>query len=316
MTSEQPPVNSALQLIGHTPIIHLRHVVPATSADVYLKLESMNPTGSYKDRMAMSIIEEAEKRGALSPGMTLVEATGGSTGSSLAFAAAIKGYKFVVVSSNAFAMEKIRTMQSFGATVELVHSPSGQITKDLIPSMVRRAQGIAGSGGEFYLADQFKNPDGLVGYEGIGAELIQQLPDRIDAFCGAVGGAGMVMGVSRVLKKQWPDVKVSVLEPASSPAITQGWSGTHGVEGIGIGFLPPHLDRSLYDEARCISEDDAREMCRRLAREEGLLVGTSTGLNVVAAIQLAAELGPGKTVVTVACDTGLKYMNGDLFAKA
>ncbi|PIG81174.1 cysteine synthase [Aspergillus arachidicola] len=196
-------------------------------------------------------------------------------------------------------------MVAFGANLDLIHSPSGKITPTLIPSMIRRAEEVSTSDG-YYFTNQFKNRDALVGYETIGHELVQQVPE-IDAFCGAVGTAGMVMGVARVLKAERPETLISVLEPASSPTITQGRPGTHHVEGIGIGIIPPLLDRQLYDEALAISEDEGRSMCRRLAREEGLLVGTSTGLNVVAAIELARKLGFGKTVVTVAADTGLKY---------
>jgi cysteine synthase len=279
---------------------------------VFVKLEYFNPTGSYKDRMARSLIEEAERRGALKPGMTVVEASGGSTGSSLAFVCAMKGYPFHVVTSNAFAQEKLKTMSAFGANVDIVHSPTGKITADLIPAMIERARAF-GAAGDCYMADQFNNRDSLLGYELIGIELVQQFAGGISAFCGAVGIAGMVMGVSRILKAANPTTRVVILEPASSPLVSEGWAGAHHVEGIGIGFLPPLLDGALYDEARAISEHAGREMCRRLAKEEGLLVGTSTGLNVVAAIELARELGPEATVVTVASDTGLKYLNGTLF---
>ncbi|KAH6896497.1 tryptophan synthase beta subunit-like PLP-dependent enzyme [Thelonectria olida] len=306
------PVDNILDAIGNTPCIQLRHVVPEGHAQVFLKLENLNPTGSYKDRMARSIVEEAERRGDLRPGMAIIEATGGSTGSSLALVCAVKGYKFQVISSNAFAPEKLRTMAAFGSDVELVHSASGHITPDLIPSMRERAKELSADP-NYYWADQFENRDVLVGYGKLGRELIDQFPGGIDGFCGAVGGAGMVMGVSKVLKSTWPQTRVLVLEPESAPVITQGRGGTHGVEGIGIGFLPPLLDETLYDAAWAIPEDEARTMCKRLAKEEGVLVGTSTGLNVVAAIALAKELGPGKTVVTVACDTGLKYMRGTLF---
>lgn len=310
-----PPVDTALDTIGNTRVVRLRRVVPEGHAQVFLKLELLNPTGSYKDRMAKSMIEQAELRGELRPGMTVVEASGGSTGSSLAFVCAVKGYKLLVASSNAFAIEKLRTMRSFGATVDIVHSPSGKITADLVPLMMCHARAVAERDG-CYLSDQFNNRDALIGYEEIGHELVGQFPKGIDAFCGAVGVAGMAMGVSRILKSKWPSTRIVVLEPASSPVITEGRPGTHHVEGVGIGFIPPLLNRDLYDEARAISEEEGRIMCRRLAREEGLLVGTSTGLNVTAAIALAKELGPGKTVVTVACDTGLKYMNGTLLADA
>ncbi|AVC45453.1 MULTISPECIES: PLP-dependent cysteine synthase family protein [Rhizobium] len=307
--------NTALNAIGNTPVVRLRRVVPDGSAQVFVKLEYFNPTGSYKDRMAKSIIEEAERRGDLKPGMTVVEASGGSTGSSLAFVCAVKGYHLIVASSNAFAMEKLRTMGSFGATVDLIHSPSGEISADLIPSMIRHAREVSNRS-DCYYSDQFNNRDALIGYEEIGHELVTQFPDGIDAFCGAVGVAGMTMGVARILKSRSASIRIVVLEPASSPVISKGWAGTHHVEGIGVGFVPPLLNQDLYDEARSIPEEEARAMCHRLAREEGLLVGTSTGLNVTAAIRLAKELGQAKTVVTVASDTGLKYMNGKLFADA
>ncbi|CAN7752769.1 cysteine synthase family protein [Variovorax sp. LjRoot130] len=313
--SQPPPLpsESALGAIGNTPVVKLRRVVPEGSASVYVKLEYFNPTGSYKDRMAKTMIEQAEARGTLKPGMTVVEASGGSTGSSLAFVCAVKGYRFRIVSSNAFAQEKLKTMAAFGAEVELIHSPSGKISANLIPSMIQRAKAIADEG-NCYLTDQFNNRDALIGYEQIGIELIKQIPSGISAFCGAVGVAGMVMGVSRALKAAAQGTRIVALEPATSPVVSRGYAGEHHVEGIGIGFVPPLLDPELYDEVRAISEDEGRRMCRRLASEEGLLAGTSTGLNVTAAIQLARELGPDATVVTVASDTGLKYMNGNLFS--
>jgi cysteine synthase A len=307
------PLASALDAIGNTPVVRLRRVVPEGCASVYVKLEYFNPTGSYKDRMAKTMIEEAEARGTLKPGMTVVEASGGSTGSSLAFVCAVKGYRFHIVSSNAFAPEKLRTMAAFGAEVELIHSPSGKISANLIPSMIQRSKQIAAQG-NFYTTDQFNNRDSLLGYEQIGVELVKQFPKGISVFCGAVGVAGMVMGVSRAFKAADRSTRIVVLEPATSPVISLDRAGEHHVEGIGIGFVPPLLDCELYDEVRAISEEEGRQMCRRLAAEEGLLVGTSTGLNVTAAIQLARELGPEATVVTVASDTGLKYMNGNLFA--
>ncbi|KAL2812301.1 tryptophan synthase beta subunit-like PLP-dependent enzyme [Aspergillus granulosus] len=306
------PVASSLSAIGNTPVVRLNNVVPEGHARVYLKLESLNPTGSYKDRMAKSMIEEAERKGTLKPGMTVVEATGGSTGSSLAFICAVKGYKFKVISSNCFAAEKLKTMAAFGAEVIIVESE--KITPELFPSMLKIAKEISAQK-EHYYTSQFSNTDALPGYATLGEELAVQFPGGIDAFCGAVGSAGMIMGVSKVLKSRWPDTRVVVLEAASAPVISEGRTGgSHGVEGIGPGFVPPHLEKEWYDEARGISEEEGRTMCRRLAKEEGLLVGTSTGLNVVAAIALAKELGPDKTVVTIAVDTGLKYMNGNLLA--
>ncbi|KAF0315138.1 cysteine synthase a [Colletotrichum asianum] len=252
-SSVSSPVDSVLDVIGRTPCVRLRKVVPEGCADVYVKLEYLNPTGSYKDRMARAIVEEAERRGDLKPGMRVVEATGGSTGSSLAFVCTLKGYGFRAVCSNAFAAEKLRTMAAFGADVDIVHSPTGKITPDLFPKMVERAR---------TLAEEDKN--GIVGYKSLGQELLAQFPQGIDAFCGATGGAGMIMGTATVLKASDPKTRVVVLEPESSPVITKGHGGTHGVEGISPGFFPPLLDESLYDEARGISEEEARKMCRRL----------------------------------------------------
>jgi cysteine synthase len=304
--------SSIIQSIGNTPIIQLHKIVPPQSADVLVKLEMFNPTGSYKDRMALAMIEEAEKRGDLRPGMTVVEYTGGSTGSSLAFVCAVKGYTFHVVSSDAFAKEKLDTMRAFGANLELVQSVGGQITPDLVPRMVERATALARQENT-YFTNQLHNKDSIEGYKNIGRELLVQVPQTITAFCGGVGTAGMLMGVSRAFKEAGQQTKIVALEPAATPIISRGIAGTHKVEGIGIGFIPPLLDKEYYDEARGINEDEARDMARRLAQEEGIFTGVSSGLNVVGALQLAHELGPGCTVVTVAVDSGLKYLAGDLF---
>lgn len=301
-----------LEAIGHTPLVELQKIVPPASARILVKLEYFNPTGSYKDRMALAMVEEAEARGDLRPGMRVVEYTGGSTGSSLAFVCAVKGYPFTVVSSDAFAQEKLRTMKAFGAELIIVPSTGGQITPDLTPKMIAKAKEIA-SAGNSYWTNQLHNADSIKGYAGIGRELIDQMDEPIDAFCAAVGTAGMVMGVSQALREAGSQARIVVLEPASSATISRGDAGAHHVEGIGIGFLPPLLDAAAYDEARGIDEEEGREIARRLAREEGILAGTSTGLNVVGAFQVAKELGPDHTVVTVAVDTGLKYLGGDLY---
>lgn len=300
------------QVVGGTPVVRLHEVVPAGAADVYVKLEWFNPTGSYKDRMALAMIEEAEKRGALKPGMTVVEYTGGSTGSSLAFVCAVKGYRFRVVSSDAFAVEKLRTITAFGAELTIVPSEDGKITPDLMPRMIEKASEYAAEP-DTYFTNQLHNSDSIVGYRRIGDELYDQLDRPIDVFCGAVGTAGMVMGVASALADAGSPARIVVFEPASTPVITGGEAGRHGVEGTGIGYVPPLLDADLYHEARAIEEDQGRAMARRLAVEEGLLAGTSSGLNVAGAVQIATELGAGHTVVTVAVDTGLKYLAGDLF---
>ena len=301
------------ELVGDTPVVKLAKVVPEGAADIFVKLEWFNPTGSYKDRMALAIIEEAERRGDLQPGMTVVEYTGGSTGSSLAFVCAVKGYRFKVVSSDAFAPEKLKTMQAFGAELTIVPSEGGVITPDLIPRMVEKAKELAAEPGT-YFTDQFRNRDALSGYRRAGQELLSQIGRPIDVFCTGVGTGGFSMGVSTAFREAGAGTRVVLLEPASSAVISTGVAGGHRVEGIGVGFLPPLLDESLYHEVRAIDEDEARVMAGRLAAEEGLLTGISSGLNVVAAIGLAREMGPGHVVATVAVDTGLKYLAGDLFA--
>ena len=305
---------SVLKAIGATPIVRLRRVVPAGAADVIVKLESANPTGSYKDRMALAMIEGAEARGQLRPGVRVVEFTGGSTGSSLAMVCAAKGYRFVVLSSDAFAREKLLTMEALGAELRLVPSDGGKVTPALFERFKQAIAVLAGEPDTFW-TDQFHNDDAVRGYMGIGQELLEQTGGRLDAFCGAVGTGGMLRGVWRALREAGHPARVVALEPSTSPALTEGRGGAHHVEGIGTGSVPPHLSDRPYDEARAIDEADARAMAKRLAREEGLLVGTSSGLNVAAAIALAAELGPGRTVATVAVDTGLKYLAGDLFTR-
>jgi cysteine synthase A len=279
-------LTSTLQAIGNTPLVRLNKVVPDHSAEVYVKLEYFNPTGSYKDRMALAMIEEAEKRGDLKPGMRVVEYTGGSTGSSLAFICAMKGYPFHVVSSDAFSQEKLRTMQAFGADLVLVPSQGGQTTPDLIPTMIEKARALAAEENTYW-TNQIYNRDILVGYATLGREIVDQLAGEVSAFCGGVGTAGMVMGVSQAFREAGLDVKIIVLEPATAAILSTGKAGTHDVEGIGIGFAPPLLDKSAYQEARPVDEEAARVMARRLAREEGIFCGTSSGLNVVGALKLA-----------------------------
>ncbi|EWZ32918.1 cysteine synthase [Fusarium oxysporum Fo47] len=309
-----PPAASILDVLGNTPVVKLQHVVPEGCADVYVKLEYFSATGSYKDRMAKSMIEEAERSGRLAPHMTVVEATGGSTGSSLAFVCAVKGYPFVAHSSNAYANEKLLTMAAFGATVDITHSPTGKATADLMTHMKSKAVELSKGDGYFY-TDQFSNSDALVGYRQIGHELTAQFPNGFDAFCGSFGTGGMVMAVSSVLKPIMPDIRVVLVEPEGAALLSKGQKGAHGVDGISPGFISQHVDKALYDDTQALKEEEGREMCRKLAKYEGLFVGTSSGLNIAAAIHLARELGPGKKIVTVACDTGLKYLTGSLFSE-
>ena len=304
---------SILHAIGRTPLVRLRRIVEPGSADVLVKLEYYNPTGSYKDRMALAMIEGAEARGTLRPGMRVVEFTGGSTGSSLALVCAVKGYRFVAVSSDAFAKEKLDTMRAFGADLHVVASEGGRITPGLFDRMRAEVDRLRQEPDTFW-TDQFHNEDAITGYMGIGHELVEQTGGVLHAFCGAVGTAGMLAGVSKALKAGGCSARIIALEPASAPILTEGHGGTHRVEGIAPGFVPPHLTPGVYDEARAVREEDARAMARRLAKEEGVFAGTSSALNVVAALQLARELGPGKVVATVAVDSGLKYLAGDLYS--
>jgi cysteine synthase len=307
-------VDSVLHAIGRTPVVRLRRVVPPQSADVLVKLEFYNPTGSYKDRMALAMIEGAERRGALKAGMRVVEFTGGSTGSSLAMVCAAKGYRFVVLSSDAFSEEKLKTMRAFGAELRLVPSDGGTVTPALFERFKAAIAILAAEPNTFW-TDQFHNIDAIDGYSKIGEELLEQAGGRIDVYCGAVGTGGMLRGVARALGDGGSAARIVALEPASSPAMTAGRGGPHRVEGIGTGSIPPHMSDKPYDEARAIDEEEARRMAKQLAREEGLLLGTSSAMNVTAAIHLARELGPGKVVATVAVDTGLKYLAGDLFGE-
>ena len=300
-------VDSVLSAIGGTPVVRLRRILPPAAADVIVKLESVNPTGSYKDRMALAMIEGAEARGVLRPGMRVVEFTGGSTGSSLAMVCAAKGYRFVVLSSDAFSREKLLTMEALGAELRMVPSDGGKVTPALFERFKREIAILANEPGTFW-TDQFHNQDAIRGYMVIGTELLQQTGGRIDAFCGAVDRESCFCAT-----RFGSRARIIALEPSSSPALTEGRGGAHHVEGIGTGSVPPHLVDRPYDEARRVDEADARAMAKQLAREEGLFVGTSSGLNIAAAMQLARELGPGKTVATVAVDTGLKYLAGDLF---
>jgi cysteine synthase len=312
MAHSNPIRDSVLQAIGNTPVVRLRKIVTPSMAQVLVKLEYYNPTGSYKDRMALAMIEGAEARGDLCPGMRVVEWTGGSTGSSLAMVCAIKGYRFTPISSDGFSKEKLQTMRLFGADLEVIPAPEGKLVPELYQQMKRRAEELAQQPGTFY-TDQFHNADAIRAYMGIGTELMEQAGKKITAFCGGVGTAGMISGVSRALKAAGCKTRIVALEPATSPVLTTGKGGPHRVEGIAAGFRPSHLTDSDFDEARTFEEPAAREMARRLAKEEGIFAGTSSGLNVTAALQLAQDLGRGSTVATVAVDTGFKYLAGDLY---
>lgn len=298
---------SILDAIGNTPLVHLSKITKGLQPEILVKLEYCNPTGSYKDRMALAMICMAEEEGKLKDGYTVIEYTGGSTGSSLAFICAVKGYKTKIVSSDAFSEEKIRTMKAFGADVIIVPSKEHKITPDLVPRMIEKARQLA-SKPKTYWTNQLYNHHQLKGHNEMGEEILAQTNGQVDLFVASVGSAGCAMGVAEVLKAEIPDVKVVVVEPAESPAISKGVAGEHHIEGTGIGSIPPLLRKDLYDEVIAVKEEDAKQMARRLAAEEGIFSGTSTGANVVASMELAKRFKRKCKIVTVAVDTGLKYL--------
>jgi cysteine synthase A len=304
--------SAMLGAIGNTPIVRLTRLPEADSAEIWVKLESYNPTGSYKDRMALAMIEGAERSGRLQTGQIVVEYTGGSTGSSLAFVCSVKGYPLRIVTSDAFAIEKTRTMEALGADVELISSPEG-ITPELIPRMMERAAEIVAEVDGFP-TDQFNNQDMIDGYRAMGREILEQLDDPPDAFCSYIGTAGCFLGVTRELRASAPDVLRVGVEPAESAVLSGGSRGTHHIEGGGAGFWPPLLGKEDFDEVIPISDADAFAMARRAASEEGLISGPSTGANLAAATILAKRFGAGKRVVTAQVDSGLKYLAGPLYA--
>ncbi len=304
--------NNVLAAIGNTPLIRLKYLPDNSGAEIWVKWEGANPTGSMKDRMALSIIEGAEKRGELNPGGRVVEYTGGSTGSSLCMVCAAKGYGAYMVSSDVFSEEKIRTMRAFGAEVEIVPSATDKITRELIGAMRVRAEELASEANTFY-ADQFNNPDHRTAYYKLGEEILSQSEEAYDVFVMMAGTGGCFSGVSEILKGNNADIKCFAGEPDAHRNISGGPMGGHRIEGIGIGFLPKIMRMDLVDEIVTVKDDDAYETARALAREEGILGGISSGANVFAAILLARELEPDKRVVTVIVDSGLKYLKKDLF---
>lgn len=302
--------SGALGAIGNTPLVRLEHLTTPDMAEVWVKIESANPTGSYKDRMAVAMIEQARRRGALRPGQAVVEYTGGSTGSSLAFVCAISGHPLRIVTSDAFAAEKLDTMRALGADLDVVASPDG-IHPGLIREVMTRAHDIAEREGA-YPTDQFTNRDMVIGYREMGTEIVAQVDGDIDAFCTYIGTAGCYLGVTQVLSDHHPAVLRVGIEPAESAVLSGRPAGTHRIEGGGVGFVPPLLSLDDLDRVETVSTDESMAMARRAARIEGIFSGPSTGANLVVALRLAAELGPGRRVVTIQCDSGLKYLAGDL----
>ncbi|MCI0604467.1 cysteine synthase family protein [bacterium] len=303
-----------LHAIGNTSIVQLRKVAPPNCANIFVKLEWENPTGSVKDRMAQSVISRAEEEGRLSPGDTVIEYTGGSTGTSLALVCAAKGYRIKIVSSDAFSKEKLDHMVALGAALTLVPSEGGLTTKKLILDMIEAARKLSQEP-HTYWTDQLNNHDSIAGYYSLGEEIWNQTKGQIDAFVHCVGTAASYRGVATVLKRYKPDIKIIVVEPAESSVLLGGQAGPHKIEGVGVGFIPPLWEPTLVDEILPVRTNDAKEMARRIAREEALFAGTSSGANVVAALQVAERLGPDANVVTLMADSGLKYLSTDVYRK-
>ena len=303
---------SVLGAIGNTPLVQLRKIVPPGSARIVVKLEGANPTGNMKDRMAKAAIAAAEADGRLRPGSTLVEYTGGSTGASLALVCAAKHYPLKIVTSDAFSEEKTRTTAALGADIILIPSDNRRITAELIKAMIDAARKLSSEPGHWWF-DQLNNPDAAAGYYSMGEEIWEQTAGKVDAFVQAVGSAHSLNGVMKILRGHNPKLHVVATEPAETRVLSGGPKGSHRIEGIGLGFVPPQWRADDVDEVQSATTEEAMSMCRRLAREEGIFAGTSSGLNVIAALRVAEKLGPEATVATIMIDSGLRYVSTDLY---
>jgi cysteine synthase len=304
---------TVLDTIGRTRLIPLQHIVPEGSARILLKLEYENPTGSMKDRMALAMVEAAEADGRLRPGGSVVEYTGGSTGVSLAFVCAAKRIPLQIVTSEASSKEKRDHMTALGARLTLVPSPTGETTKALILEMIERARNLAAAPGSYW-TDQLNNTDQLASYERMGEEIWEQTSGQVSAFVQSVGTAGSLRGISTRLRVHNEAVHIVAVEPEESAVLSGKPSGSHKIEGTGAGFIVPLWTDTLADEIQTVSTQEAMATARRLARHEGIFAGTSTGGNVAVALRVAARLGPDHTVVTVAVDSGMKYLSTPLYA--
>lgn len=305
-------MHSVLGGIGNTPLVELKRVVPPGSARVVVKLEWANPTGSMKDRMALAAIERAEADGRLQRGGTVVEYTAGTTGISLAFVCAARGYPIEIVFSDAFSDEKRRTMRALGARITDVPSEGGRINATLIKAMIQAADEISRRPAHWY-CDQLNNKDASEGYVPLGEEIWEQTAGHVDAFVHAVSTAHSIHGITRALWRHNRKIRIVAVEPAESAVLSGQPSGSHKIEGIGIGFIPPLWQPELVNDIQTVSTDEAKAMARRLAREEGIFAGTSSGANVVAAIRVAEQLGPAATVAAIVVDSGLRYLSTDVY---
>ena len=304
-----------LEAIGNTPIVELRRIRPSRGARVMIKLESANPTGSMKDRIALAMVNKAAADGRLPPRGRVVEYTGGSTGMALAFVCAASGYRCTLVTSDAFSEEKRTGMSALGAEVVIVPSDRKRITEELAREMIATAQRLA-KAPDSYWTDQLNNREGEVGYHPLGEEIWAQTEGRVAAFVQSVGTAHSLHGTADILREHRPDVRIVAVEPAESPVLSEGRTGSHRIEGIGIGFVPPLWRPEQVDEILQVGSDEAMAMARRLATEEGLFAGSSTGANMIAALRVAERLPEDEVVVTLAVDSGVKYLSTELYSRA
>ena len=303
---------SVIDLIGNTPLVPLRRLVPQGHARVLIKLESANPTGSMKDRAALAIVSRAVQAARLQPGDTIVECTSGSTGTSLASVAVALGYKCLLVTSDAFSTEKLSHMRALGADLQILRSDNKKITVELVTALIETSRQLSQQSGHFF-ADQFNNSDVLTGYSALGDEIWTQTDGRIDAYVQGVGTGGSLRGTAEALRLHDAAIRIVAVEPAESPVLSGGAPGANLIEGIGMGYVVPLWKPGLADEIIPVPAADAMAMSRRLAREEGLFGGASTGANVVAALRLAEKLGPQATIVTLMCDSGIKYLSTEVY---
>ncbi|MGD8306901.1 MAG: cysteine synthase family protein [Ignavibacteria bacterium] len=302
-----------MKAIGNTPLIKLEKLSEPNCAEIYVKFEGANPTGSMKDRMALSMIEGAERRGDLKLGGTVVEYTGGATGTSLAMICAKKGYEARFVSSDAFAKEKLQTMRAFGAELEIIPSKNGMITSKLIDDMIARAKELSEAQNTFW-TDQINNTDNRNAYHNMAREIIDVLGTEVDEFITGVGTGGSISGNAEILKKEIPKIRITAIEPYNLRFLSGGdISGDHRLEGVGLGFIPSIYREDLIDDVMPITDEDAYDTARQMALREGIFGGITSGANVWAAIQRARIIGPGKKIVTIIIDSGMKYLQGDLY---
>lgn len=303
--------NNISELVGQTPVVKLNKIVGKDDATVYVKLESFNPASSVKDRIALSMIDAAEKSGALQPGATIVEPTSGNTGIGLAMIAAARGYKLILVMPETMSIERRNLLKAYGAELVLTPGPEG------MKGAIRKAEEIVQENPAYFMPQQFKNPaNPQIHRELTAKEVLEQAQGQLDAFIGGVGTGGTITGVGEILKQTFPDAKIVAVEPSASPVLSGGQPGPHKIQGIGAGFVPDVLNLKIVDEIIPVTNEDAMETARKLARQEGILVGISSGAAVFAALQVAKRLGAGKKVIVVAPDTGERYLSTELFANA